>query len=170
MARSPWRLRAAGLSFGHDPDDRQHAPLVTLLAYLPTVNGNVSALLSHEGRAQGVVLITLLMLLMLLMLLIAPAVAPGALYRQRDAQARNQALSFELEKSRLAKQALDAQLNLLHAQIEPHFLFNTPLGDRQPAPGQPGPSGLNETAELALKGRDELLPVSRSFVHLFRQM
>ena len=140
------------------------APLATLLAYLPTVNGNVSALLSLKGRAQGVVLITLLMLL------IEPAVALGALYRERDAQARNQALSFELEKSRLAKQALDAQLNLLHAQIEPHFLFNTPLGDRQPAPGQPGPSGLNETAELGLKGRDELLPVSRSFVHLFRQM
>ena len=30
--------------------------------------------------------------------------------------------------------------------------------------------GLNETAEVALKGRDELLPVSHSFVHLFRQM
>lgn len=30
--------------------------------------------------------------------------------------------------------------------------------------------GLNETAEVQLKGRSELLPVSRSFVHLFRQM
>jgi hypothetical protein len=30
--------------------------------------------------------------------------------------------------------------------------------------------GLNETAEVQLKGRPELLPVSRSFVHLFRQM
>jgi DNA-binding LytR/AlgR family response regulator len=28
----------------------------------------------------------------------------------------------------------------------------------------------NETAEIALKGRKELLPVSRSFVHVFRQM
>jgi DNA-binding LytR/AlgR family response regulator len=28
----------------------------------------------------------------------------------------------------------------------------------------------NETAELKLKGRDELLPVSRSYLHLFRQM
>ena len=30
--------------------------------------------------------------------------------------------------------------------------------------------GLNETAELRLKDRPEVLPVSRSFLHLFRQM
>jgi DNA-binding LytR/AlgR family response regulator len=30
--------------------------------------------------------------------------------------------------------------------------------------------GLNETAEVQLKGRKDVLPVSRSFVHLFRQM
>ncbi len=29
---------------------------------------------------------------------------------------------------------------------------------------------LNETADIHLKGRDEVLPVSRSFLHLFRQM
>jgi len=30
--------------------------------------------------------------------------------------------------------------------------------------------GLNETADVHLKGRPEVLPVSRSFLHLFRQM
>jgi DNA-binding LytR/AlgR family response regulator len=30
--------------------------------------------------------------------------------------------------------------------------------------------GENETAEIHLKGRDEVLPVSRSYLHLFRQM
>lgn len=30
--------------------------------------------------------------------------------------------------------------------------------------------GPNETAEIQLKGRKEMLPVSRSFVHVFRQM
>jgi len=30
--------------------------------------------------------------------------------------------------------------------------------------------GANETAEVRLKGRDEVLPVSRSYLHLFRQM
>ena len=30
--------------------------------------------------------------------------------------------------------------------------------------------GPNETADIYLKGRDEVLPVSRSYLHLFRQM
>ena len=30
--------------------------------------------------------------------------------------------------------------------------------------------GMNETAEVQLKGRSDVLPVSRSFVHVFRQM
>jgi DNA-binding LytR/AlgR family response regulator len=30
--------------------------------------------------------------------------------------------------------------------------------------------GDNETADIHLKGRDEVLPVSRSYLHLFRQM
>jgi len=58
-------------------------------------------------------------------LLIAPWIALTALVRQRDAIARHQALAFELERSELSRQALDARLRLLQAQIEPHFLFNT---------------------------------------------
>jgi len=30
--------------------------------------------------------------------------------------------------------------------------------------------GLNETADVHLTGRSEVLPVSRSYLHLFRQM
>ena len=30
--------------------------------------------------------------------------------------------------------------------------------------------GLNETADVHLRGRAEVLPVSRSYLHLFRQM
>ena len=30
--------------------------------------------------------------------------------------------------------------------------------------------GLNETADVHLKGRTEVLPVSRTFLHLFKQM
>jgi sensor histidine kinase YesM len=45
--------------------------------------------------------------------------------RQRDELARNQALAFELERSELARQALDTRMHLLQAQVQPHFLFNT---------------------------------------------
>jgi DNA-binding LytR/AlgR family response regulator len=30
--------------------------------------------------------------------------------------------------------------------------------------------GPNETADIHLKGRSDVLPVSRSYLHLFRQM
>lgn len=58
-------------------------------------------------------------------LLVAPWIALAALVRQKEAIARHQALAFELERSELSRQALDARLRLLQAQIEPHFLFNT---------------------------------------------
>jgi LytS/YehU family sensor histidine kinase len=51
--------------------------------------------------------------------------ALGYLFRERDAQARAQALQFELQKTALEKHAITAQLKALQAQIEPHFLFNT---------------------------------------------
>lgn len=58
-------------------------------------------------------------------LLFGPWIALGAMVRQRELFARNQALVFELERSELERKALDARLRLLQAQVEPHFLFNT---------------------------------------------
>lgn len=56
---------------------------------------------------------------------IAPWAALAALVRQKDALARHQALAFELERSEYERQALDARLHLVQAQVAPHFLFNT---------------------------------------------
>jgi signal transduction histidine kinase len=58
-------------------------------------------------------------------LLFAPWIAVGAMIRQREALARDQAIAFEREKSELERKALDTRLRLLQAQVEPHFLFNT---------------------------------------------
>jgi len=57
--------------------------------------------------------------------LLAPWAALAALVRQKEALARHQALAFDLERSELERQALDARLHLLQAQVAPHFLFNT---------------------------------------------
>ncbi|HEX7435829.1 MAG TPA: histidine kinase [Caldimonas sp.] len=92
------------------------APLATYLVYLPSI-GFMAEPMRHEGFVLGYTFITGSALV------IGPLLALGALYRERDAQA--QALRFELERSTLEKQALDARLKLLHAQVEPHFLFNT---------------------------------------------
>ncbi|HRI18044.1 MAG TPA: histidine kinase [Burkholderiaceae bacterium] len=95
------------------------APAATFLVYLFAVGGDVAELVRHEGRLSGFVSISMTAIV------IGIVVALGALYRERDAQARAAALQFELEKSTLERQALDAKLTRLHAQIEPHFLFNT---------------------------------------------
>jgi signal transduction histidine kinase len=58
-------------------------------------------------------------------LLFAPWLAIGAILRQRDASAREQAFAFELERSEFERRETDARLRLLQAQVEPHFLFNT---------------------------------------------
>lgn len=94
-------------------------PLGTLLVYLVSVGGDIGTLLRSEGRLLGFFWIAGSGLL------IGPLLAMGALYRQRDAEARSQALHFELERSELERRALDARLRLLQAQVEPHFLFNT---------------------------------------------
>ena len=54
-------------------------------------------------------------------MLVASWVAVSALLRQRDALV----IQAERRRGELERQALDAQLRLLQAQVEPHFLFNT---------------------------------------------
>ena len=58
-------------------------------------------------------------------LLVAPWTALAAIVREKEAFARDQKLAFALERSELERQALDARLHLLQAQVAPHFLFNT---------------------------------------------
>ena len=58
-------------------------------------------------------------------LFLAPWTAFVAIVRQKEAFARDQQLTFALERSELERQALDARLHLLQAQVAPHFLFNT---------------------------------------------
>jgi signal transduction histidine kinase len=94
------------------------APLATFAVYLLSVGGKVGALFEHP-RISGFIWISGSGLVLGVVL------ALGALYRERDAQARSQALAFALERETLERQALDARLSLLQAQIEPHFLFNT---------------------------------------------
>ena len=57
--------------------------------------------------------------------LIAPWTAVATVVRQKETFARHQTLTFALERSELERQALDARLHLLQAQVAPHFLFNT---------------------------------------------
>ncbi len=45
--------------------------------------------------------------------------------KNREARARAQMLKAEADRNMLSKQAIEAELKLMQAQVEPHFLFNT---------------------------------------------
>ena len=121
------------------------APVATFLVYLPSI-AFYSTPMAHEGFVMGYTFIAGSALI------IGPLLALVALYRERDAQARTQAIGFELERSTLEKQALDARLKLLNAQVEPHFLFNT----------------LANVQELVESGSPRAAPVLQSLIAYLR--
>jgi len=95
------------------------APLGTLAIYLLSVGGDIAAFVRTPARVSGFAWISGSAVVVGLLL------AASAGVRERLAEARSRELQLELERSRLERQALDARLSLLQAQIEPHFLFNT---------------------------------------------
>nr|WP_295080714.1 histidine kinase [uncultured Roseateles sp.] len=121
-------------------------PLATLLVYVVAVGGDLESLLNSQGKVMGMIFISGSGLV------VAPLLAMASLYRQRDAEARSQALRFDLERSELERQTLDAQLRLLQAQVEPHFLFNT----------------LANVRALVETGSPQAAPVLRSLIAYLR--
>lgn len=93
-------------------------PFAAWIAYWLTTGGD-PRLAEQEKRLVGYMMLTFAGIFF------APWIALGAMLRQREAFARTQALAFDLERSELQRQALNARLRLLQAQVEPHFLFNT---------------------------------------------
>lgn len=91
-------------------------PLSAMLSYFWTFDPDVEFTSTHLGEFGALVVTGLLF---------APWIAVGAMLKQRDAFAREQALAFALERSQLERNALETRLGLLQAQVEPHFLFNT---------------------------------------------
>ncbi|GLQ88264.1 sensor histidine kinase [Dyella flagellata] len=106
-----WVLQVLGVAVA--------VPLATWLLYVYTTPAGAPSFWHDEDRLRG------FFTLSFLGILLAPWAALGALVRQKEALARHQALAFDLERSELERQALDARLHLLQAQVAPHFLFNT---------------------------------------------
>lgn len=94
-------------------------PITTVSIWILSTAAGAPPFWKDQERLEGWMMLTFFSLL------IAPWTALGALVRQKEAMARHQALAFELERSELGRQALDARLQLLQAQVAPHFLFNT---------------------------------------------
>jgi sensor histidine kinase YesM len=122
------------------------AALSPLVVQMLSVGGDFSAFMASRSMVHGYVLVTISAAL------IGTLVAIGALHRERDAQARAEALQFALERETLQRQATDARLRLLTAQIEPHFLLNT----------------LANVQQLVESGSPRAAPVFRSLIEYLR--
>jgi Histidine kinase len=94
-------------------------PVTTWLIYVLSTPEGAVPFWKDRVRMDGWVMLTFVGLLL------APWTALAAVVRQKEAFARDQKLAFALERSELERQALDARLHLLQAQVAPHFLFNT---------------------------------------------
>jgi len=94
-------------------------PLTTTLVYVLSTPRGATPFWESQGRMSGWTHLTIAGVLL------APWTALAAIVRQKEAFARDQTLTFALERSELERQALDARLRLLQAQVAPHFLFNT---------------------------------------------
>ncbi|MEO8802178.1 MAG: histidine kinase [Rudaea sp.] len=94
-------------------------PFAVWLAYVATTQGDPIPFWHDKEHLMGFGFMTFMGLL------IAPWMAVSALIGEISGAAQRQALAFELERSELERQALDARMRVLQAQVEPHFLFNT---------------------------------------------
>ena len=94
-------------------------PVTTVLIYVLSTPHGAPPFWQNPARMDGWTHLTFVGLLL------APWTALAAIVRQKEAFARDQKLTFALERSELERQALDARLHLLQAQVAPHFLFNT---------------------------------------------
>jgi hypothetical protein len=94
-------------------------PVTTLLVYVLSTPQSAPPFWKDPDRMNGWTHLTFAAILL------APWTVLAAVVRQKEALARDQELAFALERSELERQALDARLHLLQAQVAPHFLFNT---------------------------------------------
>jgi hypothetical protein len=109
LARWVWQVIGVALSM----------PVSTFAFYWLWTKDGARPFWEVPARLDGFVHLTFLGLL------IGPWAAFAALVRQKDALVRHQRLAFDLQRSELERQALDARLRLLQGQVAPHFLFNT---------------------------------------------
>ncbi|HSI52438.1 MAG TPA: histidine kinase [Ramlibacter sp.] len=122
------------------------AMLSPFLVQMFTFGGDLSAFLGSKGHVRGYMMVTMIAIV------VGSIIALGALFNERDAQVRAQLLQFALERETLQRQAADARLHLMTAQIQPHFLLNT----------------LANVQELVESGSPRAVPVFRSLIDYLR--
>lgn len=122
------------------------AALSPFLVQMLSFGGDFNAFIRSWPHVRGYAMVTIGAAVIGLLF------ALGAAYSERDAQAKAQALQFALERETLERQAADARLHLMTAQIQPHFLLNT----------------LANVQALVESGSPQAVPVFRSLMAYLR--
>ncbi len=122
------------------------APVAALATALATQRGRFLDYLGDTQTLVGHVL------MVSLAILFGVAFSLVAMRSERRQLERAQRLAAELETSRLERELLDARLRILHAQVEPHFLFNT----------------LSNVEALVASGSPNAAPVLRHLIAYLR--
>ena len=122
------------------------AIVAPLLVHMLNFGGDFAAFANSAPHVHGYFMVTIGAVI------IGTLFALAAFYSEREAQAQAQALEFALERETLKRQAADARLHLMTAQIQPHFLLNT----------------LANVQELVESGSPRAGPVFRSLIDYLR--
>lgn len=119
------------------------AMLSPFIVQMLTFGGDLSAFLGSKAHVRGYFLVATVAVI------VGTLFAIGALLRER---ARARALQSALERETVQRHAADTRLDLLTAQIQPHFLLNT----------------LANVQELVESGSPRAVPVFRSLIEYLR--
>jgi hypothetical protein len=119
------------------------AAVSPLIVQLLTFRGDFAAFIASRPHVHGYRLVAVVAAV------VGVLFALAALYAER---ARTESLRFALERETLERQAADARLALLTAQVQPHFLLNT----------------LANVQELIESGSPQAVPVFRSLIAYLR--
>ena len=122
------------------------AAVAPLIVQLLGTGGDFLAFIESRHHVRGYVLVTVCAAI------IGTLFTLGALFREHDARARAQSLQLALLRETLERQTTAAQLHLMTAQIQPHFLLNT----------------LANVQELVESGSPRAVPVFRSLIAYLR--
>jgi sensor histidine kinase YesM len=140
----------------YDGPSRWHRPAwIVVITSLGGIVGGLAAGLSSSQSFESLSVEELLRLLSIGSLTgigLAAILMGVAHLRGREARQREARLAAEAEHERLTRQTVQAELKLLQAQVEPHFLFNT----------------LANLRYLVQSRSDDALPMLDHLIHYLR--
>ncbi len=101
------------------------------IALLTTAGGLVGAAIASLAGGESIAgmsqerIVRMVAIGLLMGLTLAAALVSIARFRSREMDLRAARLKADAERERLTRQGVQAELKMLQAQVEPHFLFNT---------------------------------------------